>query len=90
MITENLEGKRLDELTEDEKARVFVPGNVLHYWDRANPGTEFTIVSIETDKWGTHAELIAREGNDEWEDSLTISAGFQRGWTVKKINNVSR
>ena len=77
-----MNGKRLDELTAEEKAKVFTPGTVLSYEDMSNPRSEYVITKIEEEcKYG-HQAILRTNGYDSY---LSIDAGFQHGWKVVKV-----
>ena len=76
-----MNGKRLNDLTNEEKEKVFVPGTVLEYSDMANLPSEYVITKITSGKFGKTATLRTN-GRD---DFLSIDAGFQYGWRIVKV-----
>ena len=79
-----MNGKRLDELTAEERTKVFVPGTVLSYQDMSNFPRDQVITEIEESKFGRTAVLRVG-GEDGYDNYLGIDAGFQHGWEVVKV-----
>lgn len=84
-----LAGLRLNELTLEERAIVFVPGTVLEYSDMANLPRQARIVGVGTTNWGPTVVLSNIGWTPGWIDGeisyLSLDGGFQHGWKVVSV-----
>ncbi len=60
MREEKTMAKRLDELTEQEKEEILIPGTIISYEDRSNPLRKATITSRGENRWGKFIKFLSK------------------------------